>query len=104
MALTFFKTPKPKSFNYNPRYFDKQKDDLEKKKAILGVENKLSKDEDLRLRMSSRWGKNNLDDGRSMLSKTVTYLIYATFIGLTVYFILFTEIIENMLKAFGVTN
>lgn len=104
MALTFFKTPKPKSFNYSPRYYDQKRDELEKKKAILGLENELSRNEELRIRMSNRWGRRNMEEGRSTLSKTVTYLIYATFIGLCVYFILFTNIIENMLRAFGVTN
>jgi len=104
MALTFFKTPKPKSFNYSPRYYDKKKDELEKKKAIMGLESELARNEELRLRMSNRWGRNRTDEGRSMLSKTVTYLIYGAFIVLSVYFILFTDIIENMLKAFGVTN
>lgn len=104
MALTFFKTPKPKSFNYNPRYYDKKREELERKKAIMGVESELSHNEELRLRMSNRWGRGNAEGGRSMLSKTITYLVYGSFIGLSIYFILFTDIIENMLRAFGITN
>ncbi len=104
MALTFFKTPRPKSFNFKPRYYDKKKDEFERKKAILGVKNELSHKEELKLRMSNRWNRNSIEGERSMLSKTATYLLYATFIGLSIYFILFTDIIEKMLQAFGVTN
>jgi len=28
---SFFRTPKPKSFNYIPRYYDEQKEDLEER-------------------------------------------------------------------------
>ncbi len=104
MALTFFKTPRPKSFSFKPRYYDQKKDELEKRKAILGVETELKHNEELRLRMSSRWERGGINEGRSTLSKTITYLVYGSFIGLSIYFILFTDIIENMLKAFGVTN
>ena len=104
MALTFFKTPKPKSFKYPARYYDQKKDELEKRKAVMGVENRLSHDEELRLRMSNRWGRFDGLEEKSTLSKVVKYLVYGSFIAVTIYFILFTEIIENMLKAFGVTN
>ncbi|NQU33346.1 MAG: hypothetical protein HQ521_08945 [Bacteroidetes bacterium] len=104
MALTFFKTPRPKSFKFKPRYYDQKKDEFEKRRAVLGIENELSHNEELRHRMSSRWGKNDMEGEKSTLSKVVTYLIYIAFIGLTVYFILFTDIIEKMLTAFGVTN
>ncbi len=104
MALFFFKTPRPKSFSYKPRYFDEKRDELEKRRAVMGIENELSHNEGLKLRMSNRWGKYNTSNEKSVLSKVVTYMVYATFIGLSIYFILFTDIIENMLKAFGVTN
>jgi uncharacterized membrane protein YraQ (UPF0718 family) len=104
MRLISFKTPKPKSFNYTPRYYDPKKEELEKRKAALGVENSLSHNEELRLRISSRWSKHSIEDDKPLLTKMVTYLIYATFIGGSIYFILFTNIIEKMLQAFGVTN
>lgn len=104
MAITFFKTPKPRQFKYNPRYYDQKKDELEKKKAMMGIESELSRNDELRLRMANRWGKRDIDDKKSVLSKTITYMVYAAFIGLSIYIIMFTDIIENMLKAFGVTN
>jgi len=102
MKIVSIKTPKPKSFNYKPRYYDEQKDELEKKKAVLGLQSKLTHNERLKLQMMSRWHKNELDDEKSTLSKVITYLSYAIFIGGTVYFIMFTDVIEKLLRAFGV--
>ena len=104
MRIISFKTPKPKRFNYKPRYFDPEKEALERRKAEMGVESNLTHKEELKLQMSRRWGKNYAEEEKSILSRVVTYLIYAVFIGGSIYLILFTNIIENMLKAFGVTN
>ncbi|MBC8320660.1 MAG: hypothetical protein H8E34_08050 [Bacteroidetes bacterium] len=104
MRIVSFRTPKPKSFKYSPRYYDPKKEELEKKKAAMGFDNSLSHNEEFRLRMSKRWTRGNIVDEKPILSRIVTYLIYATFIGGSIYFILFTDIIEKMLSAFGVTN
>jgi len=102
MKIVSFKTPQPKSFKYTPRYYDPKKEELEKRKASLGLDNTLTHNEELRLRMSRRWRSGKEDEGRSTLSRVVTYLIYITFIGGSIYFILFTDIINTMLRAFGV--
>ncbi len=103
MGFFVFRTPKPKEFKYTPRYYDPKKEELERRKAELGLKNELSHNEELRLRMSRRWRKGS-DEGKSTLSKTITYLIYGTFIILSIYFILFTDVIENVLRSFGVTH
>jgi uncharacterized membrane protein YraQ (UPF0718 family) len=54
--------------------------------------------------MSRRWGKGLEKEGKTLIAKVVAYLVYATFIFGTIYLILFTNIIEDMLKAFGVTH
>ena len=102
MRIVSLKTPKPKSFNYQPRYYDAQKEELEKKRAILGVKRKLSHNDEFRLTLQKRWKRNDFDDEKPLMTRIVTYLIYATFVGGTIYFILFTDIIEKMLSAFGV--
>ena len=104
MKLISFRTPKPKSFKYTPRYYDPEKEKLERRKAELGLDSELSHNEQLKLRMSRRWGRNVQKDERSPLSKLVSYLVYATIVVGSIYFILFTDVIENMLRAFGVTN
>lgn len=104
MKLVSFRTPKPKAFNYKPRYFDDKRDELERRKAKFGLESRLSRDEELRLQMSRRWGKGLEKEGKTLIAKVVAYLVYATFIFGTIYLIMFTNIIEDMLKAFGVTH
>lgn len=104
MRVISFRTPKPKSFKYKPRYYDKQKEELEKRKAAMGIDNELTHNEGLRLRMDKRWRSGNVDEEKSILSRIVTYLIYAIFIGGSIYFIMFTDIVEQILRAFGVTK
>lgn len=104
MRIVSFRTPKAKSFKYSPRYYDAKKDELERKKAAMGLDTELTHNEELRLRMSKRWKTGSTDDGRSILRKVVNYLIYAVFIGGSIYFIMFTDIIEKLLQAFGVTK
>ena len=74
------------------------------KRAALGLDNTLSHNEGLKLQMSKRWTRGVADEEKPILSRIITYLIYAIFIGGSIYFILFTNIIEKMLSTFGVTN
>lgn len=104
MRIISFRTPKPKSFNYNPRYYDQKKEELEKRKAAMGLDSKLTHGEGLRLRMEKRWRAGSSDDERSILTRVITYLVYSIFIGGSIYIIMFTDIVEQMLRAFGVTN
>lgn len=104
MRIISFRTPKPKSFKYTPRYYDQKREELEKRKAAMGLDNELTHNEGLRLRMDKRWRAGNADEEKSILSRVVTYLIYAIFIGGSIYVIMFTDIVEQILRAFGVTN
>ncbi len=104
MRIVSFRTPKPKSFKYTPRYYDPKREELEKRKAALGLDSTLSHNDGLKLRMSKRWKHGSVDNEKSILSRVVTYLIYAIFIGATIYIIMFTDIIEKMLRSFGVTG
>jgi|FLOH01.1.fsa_nt_gi hypothetical protein len=105
MRIISFRTPKPKSFKYNPRYYDEKKEELEKRKAAMGLDSRITHDEGLRLRMDKRWraGSNNVEE-KSILARIITYLIYTIFIGGSIYIIMFTDIVEQILRAFGVTK
>jgi len=102
MRIVSIKTPKPKSFSYKPRYYDQQKEELEQKKAMMGLQSRITHNESLKLQMMKRWRTDNLNEEKSLLSKIITYVTYALFIGGTIYFIMFTDIIEKLLSAFGV--
>jgi len=102
MRLTFFKTPQPKKFNYQPRYYDPKKEEWERRKAELGYGSKLSKEEQLRLRMS-RWKRGN-DSGSEKKVQLLRYAIIFAFIAGSIYVILFTNLVENFLALFGLVT
>jgi hypothetical protein len=102
MKFVTFRTPKAKRFNYNPRFYDPEKEELEQKKAAMGLESTVSHRENLRLQMSRRWHKNKKDVGRSRNSLLISYSIYAIIILGGIYLIFFSNFIETLLTAFGV--
>jgi len=104
MRLVSFKTPKPKSFSYRPRYYDPAKEALEKKKAAMGLDTTLTHNEKLRLQMSRRWRRGETNQEKTTMSKVITYAIYAFFIGGSIYLIMFTNFVEKLLQSFGVTH
>ncbi|NOY51070.1 MAG: hypothetical protein GXO88_10985 [Chlorobi bacterium] len=101
MKFTTFKTPKPKRFSYRPRYYDKAKEERERRKAEMGYESSLGHNDSLRSRISVRWGK---DDEKETKSKTAIfyYLIYAALIIGSIYFIFFTDFVDNLVALFGI--
>ena len=56
MGFYVFHTPKPRKFNYTPRYFDPNQEALEKKKAAMGLDSKLSEYEKRRMRIRTGFG------------------------------------------------
>lgn len=102
MRIVMFKTPKPKRFNYKPRYYDKEKEKLEQKKAGLGLDTKLSHGESLRFQMRKRWNPDEVDTSKSMLSKIIYYGFYTVVVVGGVYAIFFTDLVDKIVALFGV--
>lgn len=102
MRFTFFRTPTPKEFTYNPRYYDEEKERLEQRKAELGFDSTLSPGESIRLQMKKRWRQGGNNPGATVLSK----LIYYTFFGFViiggVYVIFFTDMVDKLIMLFGI--
>ena len=103
MRLVFFKTPKSKKFSYNPRYYNPEKEEWERRKAELGFKSELSKEELLRLKMSGRWQKDAAS-GSKRATRLLTYFVYTVFILGSIYVILFTNLVENFLALFGLVS
>lgn len=101
MKFTTFKTPKPKVFNYRPRYYDKGKEEREKRKTELGYESEMSRHDSLRMKISMRWHKDQEVEAKPF-SKIIYYTIYATIILGSVYFIFFTDFVNNLVALFGI--
>lgn len=103
MRFVFFRTPKPKKFNYSPRHFDPKKEEWEHRKAELGYGSSLSREERIRLQMSKRW-RGKTDPGNNAGTRLLTYFVYGFFILGSIYIILFTNLVENFLVLFGVVS
>lgn len=101
MKFNTFKTPKPKHFTYRPRYYDKAKEERERRKAELGYESDLDHRENLRSMISQRWRKNDKEESRSRF-KIASYLVMATFIIGSIYVIFFTDFVDKLVALFGV--
>ena len=51
MGFFMFHRPEMPKFNYIPRYYNPEKEALEKKKAAMGLDSELSDSEKLRVKM-----------------------------------------------------
>ncbi|MBN4061609.1 MAG: hypothetical protein COA57_09155 [Flavobacteriales bacterium] len=60
MIKSPFKTPKPKEFEYKPRFYDERKEDLKTRMKLIKTEVRMEKDEqsDLRTRIHKRWDRD----------------------------------------------
>ncbi|NOX85336.1 MAG: hypothetical protein GXO86_05140 [Chlorobi bacterium] len=103
MRFILFRTPKPKRFSYTPRYYDPEKERLERRKAELGLKSKLSHNESLRLRMDKTWKKYDKDSRKNLVARVIYYTFYVFLIVGSIYVILFTDFVEKLLVLFGVT-
>lgn len=105
MKIVFFRTPKPKKFDYKPRYWDPEAEEFElRKKQLDGdANNEKSSDEiqkDLRSQMESKWRRRHLPDEAGRSNKWMKLFIYALVIFFSLYFIFFTGFINNMVRFF----
>jgi len=103
MRLVFFRTPKARKFSYQPRHYDAKKEEWERRKAELGYNSELSKEEQIRLKMSSRWLRNTDTPNRRSMH-LLTYFVYTVFILGSIYVILFTNLIGHFLTMFGLVS
>jgi len=102
MRFIFFRTPKPKRFNYKPRYYNEDKERFERRKAELGYDSSLPHKESLRLRMDKRWKRSDGEYHKNQLSRFVYYGFYAFVIIGGIYLIFFTDFVDKLVAFFGV--
>lgn len=93
MGIRFFHTPKNKKFNYSPRYYDEQKEELERRvrqiKRELGVEELSDTDKpyipNIKGQMRGVFKRNTAERKRSNLRLAIILVVLVTI----VYFLLF---------------
>ncbi len=90
MALTFFKTPKNKQYNYKPVYYDARKEALEKLSKTAYSEAKEGKqdyEKALRDRMQLRWKRSSHVRARKAARGRLAIILVVLF--LLIYLIFF---------------
>jgi hypothetical protein len=87
MKIVFFKTPKPRQFNYPPRYYDAEKEHWEMRRRELG----LSSDgkNDFRSSINASWGRLRKKDRSNKKKAEMSVLIYLLIVVALIYFIFF---------------
>lgn len=85
MALTFFKTPKNKQFNYKPVYWDKAKEERDKRLKTALEDTGKDYAEALRERMELRWKRST--GARSRRNSNLRLIAVLVVIGLVFYYI-----------------
>ena len=102
MGFYFFHTPKPRQFNYTPRHFDPAKEALEKKKAAMGLDSKLSEQEKRRMRIRRGFGYSpeEMEEKRKFGFKGMRYVVLFGLTAFITYLIFGTPVIENFIEMF----
>ena len=97
--MAFFYKPNPKKFDYKPRYFDPEKEALERKKAEMGLDSKLSHEEQLRVRMRQSWGKNKDEMSKEeQRAKLIRRILLGGFIVFLFYFVFCTDMMTKIVQ------
>lgn len=98
-----FHAPKPRKFNYVPRYFDPNQEALEKKKAAMGLDAKLSEQEKRRMRIRTGFGYDpeEFQEKRTRIGfKGMKYVVFVGLVALMVYIIFATPVLEKFFEMF----
>jgi hypothetical protein len=98
MNIVFFKRPKPRQFNYVPRYYDPEKEEAEARRKARNSPQDMDPGERMRAEIRRRWRTDRKEaDPRNKLFKIIFYAIIA---GFFIYMIFFTEFINHFVSLF----
>lgn len=97
MKLVFFKRPKNKQFDYKPIYFDQEKEEREQRKRELGIDGKKDHRSFYKGELQRNWRSNKVAREKTSRMRSMIYLIFLLF---AVYYIFFTDIVQNFVTKF----
>jgi len=89
MKIVFFRIPKPRQFNYPPRYYDEVKERMEQRRRELGLTGDGSKP-DFRSKVGTSWKRLRKSDTRRQKKASISVIVYLLIVALLLYFIFFT--------------
>ncbi len=86
MALTFFKTPKNKKYNYKPLYYDPRKEEREKRLKSALEDTNSEYGEALRDRIQMRWKRTTAKkDQKSSNQRLIIILLIISLLAYLVF-------------------
>ena len=97
MGFSFFNAPKPRKYNYIPRFYDPDMEEWKQKKAARGVDTDLSDEEKLRMRMRRSWGHGD-EESKKDGYNNFRWVIIVCLVLLLVYVIFGTGVIDNIVR------
>jgi Flp pilus assembly protein TadB len=87
MAITFFKTPKNKQFNYKPVFYDKKKEEREKRMKSAIEDNGGDYQQALRDRIRMRWQRSaGSKDKKTSSQRLIIIILIITVLVYLVFF------------------
>ncbi|MDR4987355.1 MAG: hypothetical protein RG741_00775 [Bacteroidales bacterium] len=88
MALTFFKIPKNKKFNYRPVYYDKKKEEREEREKTISDDDPEHYASALRDRLNLRWKRTAGARSRKASNQRLIIILVVMFMLLYLIFYL----------------
>ena len=98
MKITFLNRSKPKAFEYKPLYYDKGKDDREKHKRELGLDDSHDRSVMMKGELQQRWRKNKTNTKEK--NSSMKFIIYLLIAFMSVYLIFFTDLVQKIVQIF----
>ena len=97
--MAFFFRHNPKKFNYIPRYYNPDEQAWEEKKAAAGLDNKLTHEEQLRIKMRQRWSATKNEESKEeQRAKLIRRIVLGVFVAFLFYFIFCTPLMTNVVR------
>jgi hypothetical protein len=95
MNIVFFKRDKPRHFEYRPRYYDPGKAEMEERRRQLGLD---PEDPHSQFRSAMRRSWRRPKPAQFTRMTVIRVMIYAFLAVLLIYYIFFTDLINNLLS------
>lgn len=97
--MAFFKLPDHYVFNYKPRYYDPQKEQMEKRvqkiKKKLGIEDE---NKNIKYKADINFRRDGMHRRRKDRNALARFLVILTFLLLMAYILIFTGYFDSLMK------
>ncbi len=88
MALTFFKIPRNKKYEYRPVYYDKKKEERKKREKAVSQDDPDAYAAALRDRLNTRWKRTSGERSRKASNQRLIIIFVVMFLLLYIVFYL----------------